>query len=516
MVGTFDKNFEEASAAWANAIEARVRTESDTKRENQSRVNARIADLQAQLSAFDSPEAKERRAQIDNGRLQKSTYEKLLESARSVASEVERSSQILDGFTEVDTDLPSEVNGARTRIEEVIRDLRKSISSATKEAIEKIEKIDRDERSKDWWKNVEKSLVDAEEYKRELASKGLDMGAYSRISKEVVEQKELLNGLRQRASKLGELYEAEHEAEESVRRLQKERRQKRCEILQTVKDNLQLKFEVCDESEWSTWIEELRNKIPLRTGGFVNEVKNLAQWLWESDDEEKEHRIQLWRDSLANNDFAELMANTRIRQAFWTRISGLESRTRIRIATMIPDDVITMYFRRTEHHRDEDNSWQIVSSGSPGQRSASMLSFVLAYGREPLILDQPEDDLDTKWVSELVVKELRRNRWKRQIIVVTHNANIPVNADADRVVVLANTGSSLTIRKSKDGVLEDGPVELTVVRKAIQEIMEGGVEAFVRRERRYNNELNTYRLAREGMDYSRNLEQQRGLYDSPH
>ena len=125
-----------------------------------------------------------------------------------------------------------------------------------------------------------------------------------------------------------------------------------------------------------------------------------------------------------------------------------------------------------------------------------MLSLVLAYGNDPLILDQPEDDLDTEWVTQLVVPELRRARWNRQLVVITHNANIPVNGDADRVIVLENTGNTLAVRTDEEDRSVDGPVELPAVRMAIQDIMEGGVEAFVARERRYNNELNTYRIAR--------------------
>jgi len=128
-----------------------------------------------------------------------------------------------------------------------------------------------------------------------------------------------------------------------------------------------------------------------------------------------------------------------------------------------------------------------------------MLSFVLHQGMEPLVLDQPEDDLDTEWISELVVRQLRASRWTRQVIVVTHNANIPVNADAERVVVLENKSDAIHVRTSEGEagvpVKHVGALENELVRSDIQRIMEGGVEAFVRRERRYNNEVNTYRLA---------------------
>ena len=77
-----------------------------------------------------------------------------------------------------------------------------------------------------------------------------------------------------------------------------------------------------------------------------------------------------------------------------------------------------------------------------------MLSFVLHYGNDPLVLDQPEDDLGTEWISQLVVRQLRTSRWTRQLIIVTHNANIPVNADAERAIVLENAGVGIAVRTS--------------------------------------------------------------------
>ena len=80
-------------------------------------------------------------------------------------------------------------------------------------------------------------------------------------------------------------------------------------------------------------------------------------------------------------------------------------------------------------------------TGSPGERSAAMLAFTLSYGDSPLVLDQPEDDLDSALVSELIVTQFRDARWKRQLIVVTHEANIPVNTDAERTTALESSGA---------------------------------------------------------------------------
>ena len=102
---------------------------------------------------------------------------------------------------------------------------------------------------------------------------------------------------------------------------------------------------------------------------------------------------------------------------------------------------------------------------------------------------------------KLVVKELRQSRWHRQLIVVSHNANIPVLGDAEQVIALENRDNSLCVRET-DGVddagqpvkfLHVGPVENILVRKDIQSIMEGGVAAFVLREQKYNNETKSHK-----------------------
>ena len=69
---------------------------------------------------------------------------------------------------------------------------------------------------------------------------------------------------------------------------------------------------------------------------------------------------------------------------------------------------------------DENGSIDI-NEGSPGQKSAAILAFILNSGENPLIIDQPEDDLDNSLIYSLVVKSIRKMKSKRQIIIVTHN-----------------------------------------------------------------------------------------------
>ena len=98
-----------------------------------------------------------------------------------------------------------------------------------------------------------------------------------------------------------------------------------------------------------------------------------------------------------------------------------------------------------------------------------------ADGR-PLVIDQPEENLDPKSVFDELVDLFIDAKAKRQVIIVTHNANLVVNTDADQVII-ANAGSH------PQGALppisyEAGGLENKQIRKAVCDILEGGEHAF--------------------------------------
>jgi len=106
------------------------------------------------------------------------------------------------------------------------------------------------------------------------------------------------------------------------------------------------------------------------------------------------------------------------------------------------------------------------------------LTFILTQGSVPLVLDQPEDDLDNRLVYELIVDRLKQAKEHRQLIVVTHNANIPVNGDAEYIV-------SMNFESKKLEIYHSGTIEQSEIKKEICDVMEGGEQAFEMRSRRY-------------------------------
>ena len=116
---------------------------------------------------------------------------------------------------------------------------------------------------------------------------------------------------------------------------------------------------------------------------------------------------------------------------------------------------------------------------SPGQRCTALLPIILLETDTPLIIDQPEDNLDNQFIFDLVVNTMRSLKDRRQIIVATHNPNIPVSGDAENILVFKPDGSK--------GKLErNGSIDYEPIIEDVKTIMEGGEEAFKVRAKKYN------------------------------
>lgn len=139
------------------------------------------------------------------------------------------------------------------------------------------------------------------------------------------------------------------------------------------------------------------------------------------------------------------------------------------IRCWFPEDSLLIKYSR----KGDGTDFQPIGQASAGQRAAAMLAFLLAQGAEPLVLDQPEDDLDNHLIYELVVRQIRENKMRRQLIIVTHNPNIVVNGDAEMLFTLDFTGQCF--------VKSEGALQQQSVRDEVCRVMEGGREAFSRR-----------------------------------
>jgi len=203
------------------------------------------------------------------------------------------------------------------------------------------------------------------------------------------------------------------------------------------------------------------NKELAHTTGAVNS-NDLEPWL---------SKIHEFKVQMSNFKAGEIQG-AKIGKRLSEFMCNLQPQTFDQINTWFPQDKLTIKF-------NDGNRFKDVSQGSAGQKASAILSFLLSYGTEPLVLDQPEDDLDNGLITSLIVSKLHENKADRQIIVVTHNPNIVVNGDSEYVVALEDRGQ---INPVATGALQE-----SAVRKNVCEIMEGGETALQQRYKRMFN-----------------------------
>ena len=128
--------------------------------------------------------------------------------------------------------------------------------------------------------------------------------------------------------------------------------------------------------------------------------------------------------------------------------------------------------------------WQTLEDLSTGQKATAVLLLLLLESDAPLIVDQPEDDLDNRFITEGVVPKMRDEKRRRQFIFATHNANIPVLGDAELIVGLAAFGEA---SQGKARIPEEhlGSIDARPVRELVEEVLEGGRAAFEMRRLKY-------------------------------
>lgn len=130
--------------------------------------------------------------------------------------------------------------------------------------------------------------------------------------------------------------------------------------------------------------------------------------------------------------------------------------------------------------KGQGNNLRRLEELSKGQRATALLLLLLGAGCSPLVIDQPEDDLDNRFIYDGIVKRLRGLKGVRQIIVSTHNANVPVLGDAELVITLEGDGQNG--RMAADGV---GSLDIQSVRAYAEDLLEGGRDAFNARKHLY-------------------------------
>jgi ABC-type dipeptide/oligopeptide/nickel transport system ATPase component len=227
-----------------------------------------------------------------------------------------------------------------------------------------------------------------------------------------------------------------------------------------------------------------RVRILLNDGGDIDSyVDFLSSSLEGSGMQRREEQVSALCSALAPNALAEVIDSGDVPRIV---SAGMTPANATRVVTPL-NRKVTRKLRRLEVpplvriqlRREGESTYTDLHGLSVGERCSAILAVALLSKRRPLIIDQPEDDLDHAFVTESVVESLRTAKNERQIVVATHNPNIPVLGDAEMVMRVERLAGKEVCR-----VKVHGGLELPDITRHVQ-LLEGGAEAFDKRRRRY-------------------------------
>jgi ABC-type lipoprotein export system ATPase subunit len=176
---------------------------------------------------------------------------------------------------------------------------------------------------------------------------------------------------------------------------------------------------------------------------------------------------------------------TEIKEGLWTFPPDKSSQHKLRLEHVLELDEIVLddipVIKLNDRPWDEGSKPRPLENLSPGQRCSAILPILLLNGDDPLIIDQPEDNLDNRLIRQVIVNVLASIKLRRQVIVATHNPNLPVLGDAEQTIALK------AIDENKSELEAFGNLDQADIIRKITDIMEGGREAFQYRQSIYQH-----------------------------
>lgn len=457
---------------------------------DEPRLQGELKDVQRKLEVFEQSGHAEILKEYQRRMRQQRAVDEWVQSwavggkrLREVAQEIMPDSLDAESFAQ---DKPEEkafldrANAVLSEIQQVRDELEKSAVKLD----EILSKWKSDQESSPWAHAVKKSIEEYKQLQIKLAQEAVnDPSAYGEL---VLRRQMLESQLKEFESRRKQLGSVQKEAQDSLTRLLEMRREltnrRKAFLTKVLQGNPHVRIEVAAYGARETVEEAFRRLIQREGGGFERDIgkvdngEGLLGELYQEDPDATnfERRLAQLKEKLTRVAEDDRESTRQIRdQRFVAHLAKLPPETLDRLDLWFPEDSL-----RVEYSTSGDGAgFRSIQEGSPGQKTAALLAFLLSYGKEPIILDQPEDDLDNHLIYDLIVTQLREIKQRRQVIVVTHNANIVVNGDAELVVALVARNGQTQIETS-------GSLQEKAVRKTICEVMEGGEKAFEQRYRR--------------------------------
>lgn len=316
--------------------------------------------------------------------------------------------------------------------------------------------------------HLEEAEESFRERRQELEAKESGIGAGTRTLESAKEAARTAAQIKERISELGQTYqELKSERDTHYNRLEQLRRSRgydREQVASSLQERLSPLISI--DLGPLEWPESYKNAVAegLRRSGL--QYNRLATTI-------SKRMSPLEFVGLAESRNADAVANAlsisveRARRA----LDNLNEENLREIISCSVEDWVSFYLL-------DGTSYKETSSLSIGQRCTTILPILLAQPLPILLLDQPEDNLDNTFIASTLIQGLHRKKSSAQVITASHNANVPVLAEADSIVHLDSDGHRGFV--THRGALDD-PQSV----EAISSVMEGGREAFEKRAKFY-------------------------------
>lgn len=321
----------------------------------------------------------------------------------------------------------------------------------------------------DWKNAVEANKLVIEEQKLRLSEKGVaDIENFEKILEEKEQVSKKLTQLDKLELELKIIHEKKAQSYANIFEVSKKISDERSQFLNSIPlgDNVEINIKQYRDRE--QYEQEFRSIIQKNTG-YEESINYLVNKCFSGRLPENLEKVYSDLDELRKG-----IVPYGYDAYFKNSIVKLDDSLFVKLKLIIPEDQIFARYKPVGA-----TEFKNISNASAGQKTSTVLTYLLSHGLTPLVLDQPEDDLDNHLVYGLIVDRLSQSKQNRQIIIVTHNANIPVNGDAEFVMAMDSQSKWLKISHK-------GTIEEKEIKEEICEVMEGGEPAFAMRAKRYN------------------------------
>ena len=370
----------------------------------------------------------------------------------------------------------SELNQLLQEFEINSQELLKKIKSSLDEYVTIGEKLYTDFIKTSWYKHYEQEVKDIEENSESLSKAGINPSKFKELLKERADFNQQLEEIEKKKTEFNRIKlmykERKSQLRDIVFSISKARQEYADSILKP-NDNVRivitpLMSEVC-------FRECVKKALNKNTHSINEDIDTICSKIFVSSaSSEKIEQLLEWFKNL----IIQIRTGERdkaLSSDFCKAIQSMDDNDFYKLFITLPDDKIELQYK-PEGAR---SNYQPLSTASAGQKAAAIITVILSQSDSPVLLDQPEDDLDNRLVYELVVKRMKLCKEQRQIIVVTHNANIPVNGDAEYIISMDSQSLHVNVQNA-------GTIDNSIIRKEICDVMEGTEYAFEMRSKKYH------------------------------